>query len=120
MWRLPEALLRKADHLTPDEEGAILQHPQLGADLLRQCLDPEEAWLVEVVLQHHEREHGQGYPRGLAGNTIHPYAKIIGLLDVYAALIHPRPYRRRLLPHEAVREIVRSKNDAFAGHLIKA
>ena len=73
-----------------------------------------------MILQHHEREQGQGYPDRLMGDAIRPGAKIIGLADTYAALIHPRPYRSKFHPHEAVREIVRSKNEGFPTHLVKA
>src|SRR5438105_1895600 len=75
---------------------------------------------LEAVLEHHEREQGQGYPQGLPGSAIHPHAKILGLVDTYTRLTSPRPPQARLLPHEAIREIVRSKHESFPSALIKA
>ena len=119
MWRVPEGMLKKTSALLPDELTAIQNHTRLGAELVRQWA-PANPELVEPILQHHERENGHGYPQGLAGTLIHPSARIIGLMDVYAALIQQRPYRRRFRCHEAIREIVRTKHDNFAPQLIKA
>jgi HD-GYP domain-containing protein (c-di-GMP phosphodiesterase class II) len=118
MWRVPEATLKKTSALLPDELAGIQNHTRLGAELVRQwaSANPE---LLEPILQHHERENGRGYPQGLAGALIHPNAKIIGLMDVYAALIQQRPYRRRFRCHEAIREIVKTKHDNFSPQLIK-
>jgi len=119
MWRVPEAMLKKTSALLPDEVAAIQNHARLGADLVRQWA-PVNPELLEPILQHHERENGRGYPHGLAGALLHPNARIIGLMDVYAALIQQRPYRRRFRCHEAIREIVRTKHDNFSPQLIKA
>lgn len=101
-------------------QGATYQtHAQLSADIVRRWAPPR-AGVIEAVLQHHERENGRGYPQGLAGTAIHPNAKIIGLMDTYTALIFPRPPAPRLQPHEAIREIVRSKHEGFPTPLIKA
>lgn len=104
---------------TGADSAAYQTHAQLGAEIVRRWA-PTRAGVVEAVLQHHERENGRGYPQGLAGAAIHPNAKIIGLMDTYTALIFPRPPGRRLPPHEAIREIVRSKHEDFATPLIKA
>jgi HD-GYP domain-containing protein (c-di-GMP phosphodiesterase class II) len=119
MWRVPEAVLKKTSALTPDELAVIQNHTRLGAELVGQwtSANPE---LLEPILQHHERENGHGYPQGLAGTLIHPNARIIGLMDVYAALIQQRPYRRRFRCHEAIRDIVKTKHDNFSPQLIKA
>ena len=104
---------------TGADAAANQTHAQVGAEIVRRC-EPPRAGVVEAVLQHHERENGRGYPQGLAGAAIHSNAKIIGLMDTYTALIFPRPPGRRLPPHEAIREIVRSKHEDFATPLIKA
>jgi HD-GYP domain-containing protein (c-di-GMP phosphodiesterase class II) len=70
-------------------------------------------------LQEHEREKGQGYPQGLTGDKIHPYAKIIGLADIFDALTHPRSYRKMLPPFEAVRTIIRIRAEEFSPAIIK-
>jgi len=101
------------------DSAAYQTHVQLSAEIVRRWAPPR-AGVIEAVLQHHERENGRGYPQGLSGAAIHPNAKIIALMDTYTALIFPRPPGRRLPPHEAIREIVRSKHEDFATPLIKA
>ncbi len=80
----------------------------------------ESAWLAQVVLQAHERGNGQGYPHRLKGRDISELAQIIGLVDIFDALVSPRPYRRRLLPHEAVRELLTTERTAFPREIMKA
>ena len=101
------------------DSAAYQTHAQLSAEIVGRWAPPR-AGVVEAVLQHHERENGRGFPQRLAGGAIHPNAKTIGLMDTYTALIFPRPPGRRLPPHEAIREIVRSKHEDFATPLIKA
>jgi HD-GYP domain-containing protein (c-di-GMP phosphodiesterase class II) len=119
MWRLPEAMLGKTEQLSDEEVAAIRSHPRLSAEIVSRWQPPLPS-VVEMIQQHHEREQGQGYPQGLAGDAVNSGAKIIGLMDTYAALIHPRPYRPRFHPHEAVREILRSRREGFPSHLVKA
>ena len=119
VWKLPAGLLAKADALTADEQTLYHSHPRLSAEFIRRS-DVQRDGLLEAVLEHHEREQGQGYPQGLPGSAIHPHAKILGLVDTYTRLTSPRPPQARLLPHEAIREIVRSKHESFPSALIKA
>lgn len=117
LWRERE-LLARLDALTPEELARYRAHPERGAELVRAWRPPSDA-LVEGVRQHHEREQGQGYPRGLRGPAIHPDAKVLGLVDTYAGLTVP-PTRRGLRPHEAVRELVRTRGEAFPPAYVKA
>lgn len=119
MARLPEALLAKQDLFGPEERTALERHPEEGARLLR-GLGPQYHWLAEVVLQVHERLDGSGYPKGLKGREIHDHAYIVGLADVYESLLHPRPFRRRLGPVEALKEILQRERSAFPDRLLKA
>jgi uncharacterized protein YwbE len=119
LWQLPEGVLRRLDTLSPDEQAQYHSHPRLGAELLRRWAPPHEG-IVEAVLQHHEREHGQGFPQGLAAVAIHPDAKILGLADTYSGLTVPPTSRARVRPHEAIRDIVRGKHESFASTLVKA
>lgn len=119
LWQLPEGLLRRLDALTPDEQTQYRSHPRLSVELIRRWSPPREA-LVDAVLQHHEREQGQGFPQGLPGAAVNQDAKILGLVDTYTGLTMPPAPRSRLRPHEAIREIVRSKHEAFPSPLVKA
>jgi HD-GYP domain-containing protein (c-di-GMP phosphodiesterase class II) len=119
LWRLPPALLKRIDGLEPDEQGQYRAHPRVAADLIHQWGAPFDG-LIEMVLHHHEREQGQGFPQGLSGAAIHPQAKILALVDTYTGLTLPASLEPGLRPHEAVREIVRSKHEAFPPAFIKA
>jgi hypothetical protein len=119
LWRMPETPLRRLDTLAGDELVAYRAHPRLSADLVRLWAPPDEG-IVPAVLEHHEREQGQGFPQGLTGAAVDPAAKILGLADTYTALTVPPTTRPRLRPHEAVRELVKSRNEAFPSPLIKA
>jgi hypothetical protein len=119
LWQLPEAVLRKADALSGDELALWRSHPKLSADIVGRW-GPPDAHIVQTILAHHEREQGQGFPQGLHGPAIDPDAKIIALVDTYAALTLPPSSRPRLRPHEAIRDIVKTRNDQFPSALIKA
>ncbi len=116
---LPQGILAKGGALSPEDLATYQTHAKISADVVRRWAPPQPG-VIEAVLQHHERENGRGYPQGLTGAAIHPNAKVIGLLDTYTALIFPRPPAPRLQPHEAIREIVRSKHEGFPTPLIKA
>ena len=119
LWQLPPGVLKQLDALSPEEQTQYHSHPRLSAEWIRRWAPPGEG-LAEAVLQHHEREQGQGFPQGLGGGSINPDAKILGLVDTYTGLTLPPAPRPRLRPHEAIRDIVRSKHEAFASTLIKA
>jgi HD-GYP domain-containing protein (c-di-GMP phosphodiesterase class II) len=119
LWQAPETLLRRLDALSADEQTIYRSHPRLSVELIRRWSAPREGF-VEAVLQHHEREQGQGFPQGLHGTAVSQDAKILGLIDTYTGLTMPPAPRPRLRPHEAIREIVRSKHEAFPSALVKA
>jgi HD-GYP domain-containing protein (c-di-GMP phosphodiesterase class II) len=119
MCKIPEEIINKEGSLTNEEYAQIKKHPQLGYTIVANTLGEKYKWLAEVVSQEQEREKGQGYPLGLKGNEFHEYAKIIGMVDVYEALSHPRPQRKRFLPYEATKVIVSSSKDMFSPKLIK-
>lgn len=120
MCKIPDEVVNKEGILTNDEYALIKKHPQFGYDIVLNALGEKYQWLAEVVSQEQEREGGQGYPRGLQGNEIHEYAKVIGIVDVYEALSHPRPQRKRFLPYEATKVIVNSSKNIFPQKLIRA
>ena len=119
IFAVPQELLTKTGRLSAEERRLIEQHPRMGADVITR-LGTDHAWLADVVLQAHERGRGQGYPHRLKGREINELAQIIGLVDIFDALVSPRPYRRRLLPHEAVRELLTTERTAFPREIMKA
>jgi len=119
LWQMPEGIVRRSDALAGDELAAFRSHPRLSAEAIRRWGSPDEH-IARAVLEHHEREQGQGFPQGLTGAAVDPDAKILGLADLYASLTVPATSRPRLRPHEAVREIVKSRHEAFPTTLVKA
>lgn len=103
--RIPPGILLAERPLSQDEMEVVRRHPQAGHDILKP-FDREYPWLPLVPLQEHEREHGLGYPNRLQVSEIHEYARIVGIADVYEALVNPRPYRPARLPDRALREII--------------
>jgi len=118
LWQLPPALMERADALSGGDLATYRSHPKLSADIVERWSPPNPR-IVGAILDHHEREHGQGFPRGVQAGAIDADAKIIGLVDTYTALTVPPPSRPRLRPHEAIRDIVKTRNDQFPSPLIK-
>src|SRR6476469_1273953 len=119
LFAVPPSVVTKSGRLSHEERTLIEQHPELGYQLVHKQ-GPEWEWLAEVVRQAHERWNGRGYPNRLKGRDIHEMAQIIGAVDVFDALVTPRPYRRRFFPHEAVRELMVAERTAFPREIVKA
>lgn len=88
---VPEHILAKPDALTPEEFERVKVHPRAGAEILRHV--PFGAPVAELVLCHHERWDGLGYPAGLSGEAIPVGARILAIADCYSTLQIDRPYR---------------------------
>lgn len=119
LFAVPQSLVTKAGRLTHDERMLIEQHPELGYQVIHRT-GRENLWLAELVRQAHERFNGQGYPNRLKGRQISEMAQILGLVDVFDALVSDRPYRRRLLPHEAIKELLLTERATFPREILKA
>lgn len=91
--------------LSPELQQKMRQHPERGAEQLRQAGITDPLWL-EAVANHHERLDGSGYPQGLSGDAVSIGWRIVALADVYSAMIRPRPYRdKTYFPQTALREL---------------
>lgn len=119
LFAVPQSVITKSGRLTHDERTLIEQHPELGYEAIRKA-GPKYDWLAQVVRQAHERWNGQGYPNKLKGRQICEFAQIIGVVDVFDALVSPRGYRRRFFPHEAVRELMVAERAAFPREVVKS
>ncbi|HMF86278.1 MAG TPA: HD-GYP domain-containing protein [Nitrospiraceae bacterium] len=119
LFAVPQSLITKSGRLTQDERMLIEQHPELGYQTIRKAGQKYD-WLAQVVRQAHERWNGQGYPNKLKGLQICEFAQIIGVVDVFDALVSPRGYRRRFTPYEAVRELIVAERTAFPREVVKA
>jgi diguanylate cyclase (GGDEF)-like protein/putative nucleotidyltransferase with HDIG domain len=97
---VPEHILSKPDKLTPEEFERVKIHPRVGADILRNV--PFGAPVADLVLCHHERWDGLGYPAGLRGGAIPIGARILAIADCYTTLQTDRPYRPARTQAEAI------------------
>ena len=98
---VPDSVLLKAGPLTPDEFELMKRHPEIGDNL---CAPLQSLRHVRpIVLCHHERIDGSGYPAGLRGNEVPLLAQIVGIVDVYDALTSARSYRPAWPMEDAIR-----------------
>jgi putative nucleotidyltransferase with HDIG domain len=100
---IPDAILHKPAALAPEEWDKIRLHPSLGYGLIKEIKLVRE--IGDIILFHHERYDGSGYPRGLKGEEIPFAARIFGLADALDAITAPRPYRSAQSFQAARREI---------------
>ncbi|MDP2847674.1 MAG: HD-GYP domain-containing protein [Humidesulfovibrio sp.] len=111
---IPDSILLKPGPLTPAEWEIMRRHPQMGAEILRPvkvfCGRPG---VCEMVLAHHERWNGSGYPYGLRGKDIPLGARILAVADALSAMTEERPYRKSLTVEEAIEEVERGAGTHF-------
>jgi len=115
---IPGEILSKPGRLTDIEFNLIKTHPQIGYEILKSIDFP---WPVaQIVLQHHERINGSGYPAGLTGEEILLEARILGVADVVEAMSSHRPYRSALGIDKALEEISRNKGILYDPDVVNA
>ncbi len=115
---IPDHILRKPSSLTESEWDAMHTHPRAGYDILQSVdfLAPA----AEIVLAHHERFDGGGYPNGLAAEQIPPGARIFMIADAFDAMTSDRAYRQALPAEEALAEILRNSGTQFDPAAVRA
>lgn len=113
---IPDAILGKTGRLTDQEYAQIKTHPDIG---LRLIGGHPLARLVEsAVGSHHERPDGNGYPKGLSGDTLNVDARIVGLCDAFDAMTSQRPYRPGMSEQKALAIIVQEAGRQFDASLV--
>ena len=115
---IPDAILYKPGALTDCERALMAQHPQIGADIVREIEFLGEA--AQVVRSHHERWDGGGYPDGLAGEQIPLAARVFAVADVLDALTTERPYRPASPLRVARKMIVSEAGGQFDPRVVEA
>jgi PAS domain S-box-containing protein/putative nucleotidyltransferase with HDIG domain len=115
---VPAEILSKPGKLSENEFRLIKLHPQAGFDILKNIEFP---WpIAKIVLQHHERMNGSGYPSGLSGGAILIEARILAVADVVEAMDSHRPYRPALGIDKALEEINRNKGTLYDADAVDA
>jgi hypothetical protein len=111
MVNVGEGILRKRGGLRLEEYESVKRHPEEGVDIVGPIEFLEQA--KELILHHHERFDGGGYPGGLSGKGIPIGARILAVVDSYSSMLSDRPYRRALSAEEAIEELRRCKGTQF-------
>jgi HD-GYP domain-containing protein (c-di-GMP phosphodiesterase class II) len=115
---VPSEILSRPGRLTEVEYLLVKAHPQVGYDMLKEVDFP---WPVaEMVLQHHERINGKGYPQELKGNEILLEAKILAVADCIEAMGSQRPYRSAFTLSEVLKQLVANKGVAYDPDVVDA
>jgi putative nucleotidyltransferase with HDIG domain len=115
---VPNTILDKAGHLTPDEWVVVVQHPRLTREILSRIASFVE--IAEVAGAHHEKLDGTGYPDQLTADQLSLEARIVAVADVYQAMIERRPYREGMSHSEAMKIMYRLAGPKLDPHCVAA
>lgn len=115
---IPYKILTKTTKLTAEEYSIIKKHPMKGAQILRsmQILRP----VIPIIMHHHEKYDGTGYPSRLKKGQIPEGARIMAVADAFEAMVYGRPYRERMDIAAAVKEIKKKSGTQFDPHIVEA
>ncbi|MEK7329106.1 MAG: HD domain-containing phosphohydrolase, partial [Chloroflexota bacterium] len=115
---IPTEILTKASNLTGEEYDIIKRHPIKGAEIIKhvQILKP----VVPIILHHHEKFDGTGYPSRLKKGKIPIGARIMSVADAFDAMVYGRPYRERISAEDALEEIKKHSGTQFDPMIVKA
>ncbi|MGN4127141.1 HD-GYP domain-containing protein [Lysinibacillus sphaericus] len=116
---VPKEILTKPGRLTHEEFEIMKMHTRYGFDLLRN-LHSISLLVAHCAYQHHERIDGSGYPRGLVDFEIHPFAKIIGVADVFDAVTTNRVYREKMLPSQGLAIVEAGSGTIYDARIVNA
>ena len=116
--KIPSQITQKRGDLSKAEQNFLNMHPQYGLEMLTQ-LNAFEPKIRQVAHLHHERLDGSGYPLGIKGGEIPPLARLIGLVDFYDELLHPRNSGNPAAPSQAISQLYKLSQKKFDQNLVK-
>lgn len=117
---ISDRILHKPGELSPEEfnlvKGHVLAAEEDDGDENLQGLSNE---VKDIILHHHERHDGSGYPDGLQGDDIPVFARVVGIADAYDAMTSRRPYAAAMAPYEASRELYKLRDTEFQAEIVE-
>jgi len=114
---IEDELLNKPDKLTTEEYSRMKEHVLLGKEMILHDFNEE---IFRIIVQHHERMNGSGYPYGLSGDEISEDGRLIAICDSYDAMVTDRVYKRGKTPEEALQELRDLSGTLFDSRLVEA
>lgn len=115
---IAEEILIKSEPLTPEEWATLQSHPQRAVEIIKN--NPSLVEVQPIILQHHERFDGKGYPDGLQGEQIHPLARLLTVVDAFDAMTSLRPYQKTKTYTQALEELKRCSGTQFDPEAVEA
>lgn len=110
--KISSKILYKSEKLSPEEFALIKNHSFLGYEFIRNEMNLPE-YIAKGALEHHERWHGDGYPKGLKGREISEFGQIIAIADVFDALVSEKIYKHSVSSNDAVRIMLTEESKSF-------
>ncbi len=114
---ISEDLLMKTEQLSGEEWEILKSHPQKAVEIIENIKSLKD--MVPVILQHHERFDGSGYPGGLRGEQINYLARILSIADSFDAMTSIRPYQAKKTYNQAKNELIRFAGTQFDPKLVR-
>ena len=119
MLKIPKEIVQKKGGLSPEELKRIQSHPVYAYNFVtKEMLLPETVGFI--VLQHHERWDGEGYPKRIAGEEIDIGARIVSAADAFEAMVSKKPYRKSMLGYQAMKNLLADNMRRFDPNVIRA
>jgi HD-GYP domain-containing protein (c-di-GMP phosphodiesterase class II) len=110
---IPENILLKPGPLTEEEYSIIKRHPIIGYNMIKHVSNFKDSGVFDIVLYHHERYDGKGYPKGLSGEDIPLVARIMAIADTFDAMTSKRVYRQEIDLENTLKEIKNNRGKQF-------
>jgi len=118
MLKIPERILEKKGNLTPEELAVVKMHPTVSFQAITKVLGFPET-VARIVIQHHERWDGNGYPSKLAGEQINLLARILAVTDSFEAMNRSKAYRTSMIGYAAMKQILNENSKKYDASIVK-
>lgn len=117
---IPDSILEKSTSLTPEERKKMEEHTVIGGRIFADSTSPIVSASAEIAMTHHERYDGTGYPRGLKGEDIPLYGRIVSIADYFDAFVSERRYKKAWSFDEAITDIKSKSGTSFDPKIVEA